>query len=174
MGGAKLMRRLLALTLLLSSVFGLGSAAEAFTNAQPQHLISIVPGSEVNVVSKQSYLPISIRNDYPTEIRVLVHVQSKQLNAIVTSVVEKTIPANTTDTAKIPITAIVDGEVAVSAWLTSFSGVKLGKSVDLTLNVNAEVEGSVLLIFSLTVTGLLFAGTLRTLRKRRETLEANQ
>ncbi len=168
------MRRVLALAVVIASALGFGSAAQAFTTAQPQHLIRIVPGSDVNVVSKQSYLPISIRNDYPTEIRVLVHVQSKQLNAIVTSVVEKTIPANTTDTAKIPITAIVDGEVPVSAWLTSFSGVKLGKSVDLTLNVNAEVEGSVLLIFSLTVTGLLFAGTLRTLRKRREALEAKQ
>lgn len=166
------MRKLLAaLTLAMVTLFAT-PAAQALITAAPQHQIRIVPGSDVNLVSKQSYLPISIRNDYPVEVRVLVHVQSKQLNAITTSVVEKVIPANTTDTAKIPITAIVDGDVPVVAWLTTFSGIKLGKPVDLKLNVHAEVEGSVLLIFGLTVTGLLIAGTLRTLRKRR--LEAAQ
>lgn len=174
MGGAKLMRRLVALVVAIASILGAVTGAEALTTAQPQHLIRIVPGSDVNLVSKQSYLPISIRNDYPVEIRVLVHVQSKQLNAIITSVVEKTIPANTTDTAKIPITAIIDGEVPVAAWLTSFSGVKLGNPVELTLNVNAEVEGSLLLVFGFTVVGLIFAGTLRTLRKRREAQEVKQ
>mgnify|MGYP003350272978 CR=1 FL=1 len=110
------MRRFLAsLVIALITIFA-STAAFAFVTEAPQHQIRIVPGSDVNLVSKQSYLPISIRNDYPVEVRVLVHVQSKQLNAIATSVVEKTIPANTTDTAKIPITAIVDGDVPVTAW----------------------------------------------------------
>lgn len=162
------MRRLVAsFVLVIASLLAGAIGAQA---SIPVQQIRIVPGSEVNLVSKQSYLPISIRNDYPVEIRVLVHVQSTQLGAIATSVVEKTIPANTTDTAKVPITAIVDGQVPVKAWLTSFSGLKLGKSVDLNLNVHAEIEGSVLLGFGLTVIALLIAGVLRTIRKRAKTL----
>lgn len=164
------MRRVLAtLALVLTAVFS-NTAALASQQGLPQQQIRIVPGSDVNLVSKQSYLPVSIRNDYPVEIRVLVHVQAKSLNQIATSVVEKTIPANTTDTAKVPITAIIDGEVPVNAWLTSFSGVKLGKPVSLTLNVHAEVEESVLLVFGFVVVSLIAVGTLRTLRKRREAL----
>lgn len=161
------MRRALATIAIALAALLTASAAQAQTQELPQHLIRIIPGSEVNLVARQSYLPISIRNDYPVEVKVLVHVQAKQLNAIATSVIEKTIPANTTDTAKVPITAIVDGAVPVSAWLTSFSGVKLGKPVNLLLNVHAEIEGSVLLVFSLTVGSLLVVGTLRTLRRRR-------
>lgn len=168
------MRKLAAVFVILGAFIGSGQAAVAMIEAAPQHQIRIVPGSDVNLVSKQSYLPISIRNDYPVEVRVLVHVQSKQLNAIATSVVEKTIPANTTDTAKIPITAIVDGDVPVTAWLTTFSGIKLGKPVDLKLNVHAEIEGSVLLGFGITVTGLLIAGILRTLRKRQRDAEVTR
>lgn len=161
------MRRFFAAISIALSVVLFASAAQAKTSELPQHLIRIIPGSEVNLVARESFLPISIRNDYPVEVRVLVHVQAKQLNAIATSVIEKTIPANTTDTAKVPIAAIVDGEVPVTAWLTSFSGVKLGKPVTLTLNVHAEIEGSVLLVFSLMITGLLVVGTMRTLRRRR-------
>lgn len=158
-------KKVLAVAFATAALLGSSSIATASSLPEPQ--IEIVPGSSVNLVSKDSYLPVSIRNDYPVEIRVQVHVEAKQLNNVLASTIEKVIPANTTDTAKIPITAIVDGPVTVTAWLTTFSGISIGKPVEIALNVQAEIESSLLAIFATVVVGLGVVGTLRTIRKRR-------
>lgn len=148
-----------------------GSPIAAPITAYPQPVpsfdIRIVPGSTIHLVAKSSKLPISIRNGYNAEIRVQVHVAPANLRALVPAVIEVTVPANTTFTAQVPVTAIADGEVPLKAWLTTFSGLPLGQQVDINLNVNAEVEGSLISGFAVIVAGLGIAGVLRTRAKRR-------
>lgn len=127
-----------------------------------------MPGSELNLVARESLLPVKIRNDYPVAVRVLVHVEPVSFNAIVSSVVEATIPANTTDTAKVPISAISNGDVPVRAWVETFSGIKLSEPVIIKLHVQAEVEESVISVFGVLVVSLAVIGVIRTLRKRRQ------
>ena len=149
-----------------ATVVAAGSRAEL-----PPYAIRIVPGSVIHLVSRSSKLPISIRNDYPVELRVQVHVAPTNLDAIVPSVIEVVVPANTTYVAKVPVTAIADGEVPLNAWLSTFSGLELGPAVRLNLTVNAEVEDSLLAGFAVIVAGLGVAGIIRTRSKRRKQRE---
>lgn len=150
------------------------------TPVQPSHsdlppvAIRIVPGSTINLVARSSKLPISIRNDYPVEIRVQVHVAPTNLDALVPAAIEVTVPANTTYVAKVPVTAITDGNVTLKAWLTTFSGIQLGQEVEIMLTVNAEVEDSLLTGFGIIVAGLAIAGIIRTRSKRRKTLASTK
>ncbi|MFM5905937.1 MAG: DUF6049 family protein, partial [Micrococcales bacterium] len=64
--------------------------------------------------------------------------------------------------------AIADGPVKLKAWLTTFSGLRMGKSVEINMNVRAEIEDSLILSFILFVAVLLVVGILRTLAKRRK------
>ena len=132
----------------------------------PKFAIRIVPGSVIHLVAKSSKLPISIRNDYNAEIRVQVHVAPSNLNALVPASIEVTVPAQTTFTAQVPVSAIADGDVPLRAWLTTFSGLPLGDAVNLDLTVNAEIEDSVIAGFLVIVAGLGVAGVLRTRAKR--------
>lgn len=141
----------------------------------PGFAIKIVPGSSIHLVSRSSKLPISIRNDYPQEIRVQVHVAPSNLRALFPAAIEVTVPANTTYVAQVPVSAIADGDVPLKAWLTTFSGLPLGPAVDLQLTINAEVEDSLISGFVILISGLGVAGVLRTRAKRiraRKALEA--
>mgnify|MGYP000267000806 CR=1 FL=1 len=143
------------------------SPAPSVTDEKPTYQIRIVPGSTIHLVSKSSMLPISIRNDYDTEVRVQVHVVPGNLKAIIPATIEVTVPALTSYVAQVPITALADGEVPLKAWITTFSGIRMGKPVDLQLVITAEVEQSLIAGFFLVVAALGVAGLTRTLAKRR-------
>ena len=151
-----------------SSVSAVTARATGMPQPTPSFAIRIVPGSDIHLVAKSSKLPISIRNDYNAEIRVQVHVAPSNLRALVPASIEVTVPAQTTYVAQVPVTAIADGSVPLKAWLTTFSGLPLGNSVNLNLSVNAEVESSVIAGFGIIVAGLGIAGVLRTRAKRRK------
>ncbi len=149
-----------------SSLPAVADSAATKTHELPGFAIRIVPGSSIHLVSRSSKLPISIRNDYPEEIRVQVHVAPSNLRALFPAAIEVTVPANTTYVAQVPVNAIADGDVPLKAWLTTFSGLPLGPAVDLKLTINAEVEESLISGFVILIAGLGIAGVLRTRAKR--------
>jgi hypothetical protein len=144
-----------------------GYSSASAEQSTPPFAIHIVPGSVIHLVSRDSKLPVSIRNDYPVEVRVQVHVAPTNLKALVPATIEVMVPAQTTYVAKVPVSAIADGDVVLRAWLTTFSGLSLGPAVDLKLTVNAEIENSLIAGFAIIVTGLAIAGVVRTVAKRR-------
>lgn len=167
MAGRRILKTL-AVGVIATVLSFVGIASQAASgNDLPVSKVRIVPGSELNLVARESLLPVKIRNDYPVAVRVLVHVEPESFNAILASVVEQTIPANTTDTVKVPISAISDGEVSVRAWVETFSGIKISKPVIIKLHVQAEIEESVITVFAIFVIGLAAIGVVRTVRKRR-------
>ena len=155
------------LTLVLAFLALPASAATLKSTDLPPFAIQIVPGSVIHLVARDSKLPISIKNGYPVEVRVQVHVAPTNLKALVPATIEVTVPANTTYVARVPISAIADGSVVLRAWLTTFSGLSLGPAVDINLTVNAEIENSLIAVFALLVVGLGIAGVIRTIAKRR-------
>lgn len=133
----------------------------------PEFEISIVPGSHINLVSSASRVPIQIRNDYDTDIRIFIWVRPSNLSVKMPKVFEFTAAANTTSNAAIPVEAIANGEVRLNVWLTSFSGVKIGKSTNLEMTVQRDVEGSILIAFFLVVGALGVIGTNRMLKRKK-------
>ncbi len=133
----------------------------------PEFEIAIVPGSHINLVSSASRVPIQIRNDYDTDIRIFIWVRPSNLSVKMPKVFEFTAAANTTSNAAIPVEAIANGEVRLNVWLTSFSGVKIGKSTNLEMTVQRDVESSILIGFFVVVGALGVIGTNRMLKRKK-------
>lgn len=143
------------------------AAQPVATQTLPEFEISIVPGSHINLVSSASRVPIQIRNDYDTDIRIFIWVRPSNLSVKMPKVFEFTAAANTTSNAAIPVEAIANGEVRLNVWLTSFSGVKIGKSTNLEMTVQRDVEGSILIAFFLVIGVLGVIGTNRMLKRKK-------
>ena len=137
------------------------------SQALPEFEIAIVPGSHINLVSSASRVPIQIRNDYDTDIRIFIWVRPSNLSVKMPKVFEFTAAANTTSNAAIPVEAIANGEVRLNVWLTSFSGVKIGKSTNLEMTVQRDVESSILIGFFVVVGALGVIGTKRMLKRKK-------
>jgi len=136
-------------------------------DALPSNGVRIVPGSKINLVSSQSRVPISIRNDYGVEVRVFLRAKPVALWLEMPQTTEVTIPANTTINATVPITAIANGNAEVRVYLTSFSGVRIGPTVWLHLQVERDVEPAILVTFSAIVVVLGVIGGRRMAARRR-------
>lgn len=129
--------------------------------------IRIVKGSNINLVATASRVPVQIRNDYDSDIRVLVWSRPSNLRVTMPKTVAFTAPANTTSNVMIPVEAIANGEVRLNVWLTSFSGVPLGHPAVLNMTVQREVEGSLLVGFAALVIGLGVVGARRMIKRRK-------
>jgi hypothetical protein len=133
----------------------------------PQPQVAVVPGSVINLLSRSSKIPIAIKNDYPSPVRIRVVVQASNLKVLIPVVVEVLVPANTTVTAQVPVTAIGDGDVVLHTTLETFSGLRLTTPVDLQMKVILGVEDAVVFAFSGFVVLLGAIGAIRTVRKNR-------
>lgn len=138
------------------------------TNSATDFRIEIVRGSNINLVSTQSRVPIQIRNNYDTDIKVLIWARPSNARIAMPKAIAFTAPANTTSNATIPVEAIANGEVRLNVWLTSFSGVPIGHPTVLNMTVQRDIEGSILIGFFVVVGTLGFIGGRRMLKRRRE------
>jgi hypothetical protein len=130
--------------------------------------IAIVKGSDINLVSRESSFPVPVTNNLPGEVRVIVNLRSSSPKVIVEdSTMQLTIPAGTTINAQFPIRAIGSGDVVMVAWITSLSGLELGKRVPIKLTVNPDIETAAIVLFLSFVAVLIVIGTVRTVRRRK-------
>ncbi|MEY4985414.1 MAG: hypothetical protein RLZZ359_300 [Actinomycetota bacterium] len=135
--------------------------------------VAIVPGSTINLVAHESKIPLSIRNDFDSEVTVHAWVIPESFAVIVPHGIEVKIPPKTTVTAQVPVIAVSNGEVDLKAYLTTFSGRRFNGSVKLHMVVNADIETSVIFAFGASVVTLLGFGVVRTIRRRRNPAEIN-
>jgi hypothetical protein len=136
--------------------------------------IHIVPGSVINLVSSESKVPVRIQNDFDSEIRVHVHMLPSNPRVTVPNAVEVVVPASSGINAQVPVKAIGNGKVFLIVWLTTFSGIRLTPNSNLQMNVNAEIEAAMLIVFASLIVSLGTVGVLRTRSKlrRKAKLEA--
>lgn len=167
MSGVLRLTRLAAAALLVTvlAFFGAATAASAFE--RPGYMVRIVPGSTLRLVSGESQIPVQIENRYDEPVRVQIHMAPSNLRVQIPRVVEIEVPAQTTTVAKVPVRAVADGDVELMAWITNFSGQRLGPNVTLTMTVAAEIEGVLIIAFGAIVVGLLAVGSVRMVRKRK-------
>ena len=176
------MRRFLALALAAVLAIGSISASSASVPTIPLAKsdvrevevdgVYVVRGSDINLVSRESKVPIRIQNDFDEDVRVHVHAQPNNSRLIVPEVVEIVVPAQTEVTAQVPVKAIANGGVGLQVWLTTFSGIQLGRSVVITMEINADVESFLLIGLGTLVVLLGTVGVIRTKRRNRLRHEA--
>lgn len=165
MGSKKLVLRFIAVLTALLSTFT--APAMAAHSARPDYLVSVVPGSAITLISRESKVPIAVKNEYDYDVRVRVLLRPTTPQVLVLDVVEVVVPAHTTVNAQVPVRAIANGEVDLLAWLTTFSGSRIGKTQHLSMMVNADIEANVLIGFTVVVSVLLGLGVWRMTHRRR-------
>ena len=159
----KRLKKLIAGLLAVTSVF-FAVPAHALDTLNGEG-VYIVTGSEINLVARSSNIPIQIKNTFASDVVVHVFVRPTNERVSVPTSVEVKVPGETTVTAKIPVDAIANGKVLLRAWITTFSGIEIGRAVVLSMNVNADIEAALLIAFGSAVLVLFVFGLIRTLRR---------
>lgn len=145
---------------------------EAPTTPELAPGIYVLRGSAINLVSRESKIPIAIRNTFDSDVRVHVHVSASNPRVIVPNAVEVNIPAGTTVTAQVPVRAVAQGKVFLIVSVSTFSGIRLTKDSYIQMNVEPDVELALIAGFVGLVLALGGVGAVRTIRRRRANAEA--
>ena len=128
--------------------------------------IRIISSSDINLLARESRLPITIQNNWNYPITLTVHGFSNSFRLEVLNRVEVQIPAGESVVAELPVRAIANGPVDLRVWL-SVNGNRLGNDTELRVNVNPDVELYLIIGFLILLSGLGVAGAVRTRLKLR-------
>jgi Family of unknown function (DUF6049) len=133
--------------------------------------VQVDPSNEILAIADQTSLPVSISNDLDQDVTVSLVVSS--LSTRVTVDNKSTIQTVTVDEGAqrrilVPISALSNGKAAIGLTLRSSTGVQIGQSVTINVNVQAGWETAGTLIFAALIFGLFAFGIIRTIRKRRK------
>lgn len=150
------------LTLALATVSGVSSAHATLPQAQ----VFIVPGSDINMVSRESKVPVSVQNNYDRPIRIRVHALTTNASLNVQEYVSLTVPANSRKDALVPVTAIASGVFTMKVWVTTFTNLRLGTTTQIKLTANPDVELYLLYGFAGLILILLALGVTRMRRRK--------
>jgi hypothetical protein len=152
----------------VSTVLAAAPALPATLTETDAGAVSIVKGSGINLVSRESSLPVAVTNTLAGEVQVIVNLKSSSAKLVVEdSTMQLVIPAGTTVNAQFPIRAIGSGNVVLVSWLTALSGRELGDRVPINLTVNPDIETAAIVLFLSFVAVLMVIGVIRTLRRRK-------
>jgi hypothetical protein len=156
------------IALAVSTVLAAAPALPATLTETEAGAVSIVKGSGINLVSRESSLPVAVTNTLAGEVQVIVNLKSSSAKLVVEdSTMQLSIPAGTTVNAQFPIRAIGSGNVVLVSWLTALSGRELGDRVPINLTVNPDIETAAIVLFLSFVAVLMSIGVVRTLRRRK-------
>lgn len=157
-----------ALSVVVLLSIGLVSPVSA---ALPPAQVFVVSGSDINIVSRESKVPVSIQNNYDRQVRIRVHASAPDPAVTVQEYVSLTIPANSRKDALIPISILSGGDYKLDVWVTTFNDIRVGETVSMKLTVNPDIEIAIIIVFGSLIAVLLGLGVVRM--KRRSKSEAS-
>ncbi|MFB2557156.1 DUF6049 family protein [Herbiconiux liangxiaofengii] len=130
--------------------------------------VQIVEGSDINLLSSQAPLPLTISNELPYPVSVIVHVTASNGRLLIAqNDVGVTVEANSRKGAQIPVTAVANGSVVLSFQLTSTTGVLISNPSPVAVNVSADWETWGTVIGAGVLVLLFGAGLTRNILRRR-------
>ena len=156
--------RFMALVLILVSVASVPASVVASLGAKADGVeqIRIVPGSEINLVSVDSNLPVAIVNETDSRVDLELGARSTNAKLEVPARTQVTVGAQSAINAELPATAVANGQVEVLVWLNDSNGQRIYGPETLIVNINRDVEGILLAVFIGLLSILLVAGIVRT------------
>ena len=155
------MRRLLALLIALVMLPASAMAAD----------VEIVPGSNINLVARDSRIPVTVKNNTDEAVTVIVKGTPTSFRLEVLADAEVLIPPQSSAIAELPVTALANGPVQIAVWVEQKSGERMGEDVIVDVNVAYDVELFLLVTFGVAMFALIIVGVIRTaikLGRRRE------
>jgi len=156
---SKFLKALVAVTLVC---IGLTTPVQA---ALPPAQVFVVTGSNINIVSRESKVPVSIQNNYDRQVKIRVHASAPDPAVTVADFVSLTIPANSRKDALIPISFLSGGEYELDVWVTTFTDIRVGQNVAMKLTVNPDIEVMIIVAFGSLIVLLMVLGVIRMSRR---------
>ncbi|QIK84741.1 DUF6049 family protein [Sanguibacter sp. HDW7] len=129
--------------------------------------ISVVAGSDINLISDHGNLPIRIRNDLPVSIAVGVALVPDDPRLNVLDVPQATLEPGTEQSVEVPVRAIGSGDVRVLVRLTGPDGVVVAEPYAFDVRVRAEWETVGTAVIAGLLALLVLGGVVRTIRRGR-------
>lgn len=143
--------------------------------AETVNAVSVAQSSPVNVLSSETGVPTTVENLLPYPVTVFVDVAPSNGRLIVEERVETTVAADSRSNVIVPVAAGVgNGEVTLSVSLWSRDDVKVGQTVQIAANVQADWEGLGALILGVVVVVFFGVGIWRNIRRRRRERAAQE
>jgi P pilus assembly chaperone PapD len=133
--------------------------------------VEIVPGSNINLVARDTRIPVTVKNNTDEAITIVVRGKSTSFRLEVLSDAEVLIPPQSSALAELPVTAIANGPVQIAVWVEQKSGERVGEDVIIDINVAYDVELFLLVTLAVAMFALIIVGVIRTvirLGRRRE------
>lgn len=127
--------------------------------------VSIVPGSDLNLISDRGDLPVTVRNDLDQDLQVSVALVPDDQRLSIKEAVPVSIPAQSSQSVNVPATAIGSGDVSVEVQLRAPNGDLISAPSHFNVRVRADWEnvGTVVLAVALAIA--LAFGVIRTIRR---------
>jgi Family of unknown function (DUF6049) len=132
--------------------------------------VKVDPSNEILAIADQTSLPVSVSNGLDQDVTVNLIVTSLSTRVTIerkNSVQTVTVNSGAQRRILIPMSALSNGKAAIVVTLKSSTGVQIGRTRTINVNVQAGWETAGTLIFAALVVGLFGFGLFRTIRKRR-------
>lgn len=125
------------------------------------------PESNVNLFAEESALPITVTNTL--DVPVTVHIKvTPELPALrIEGTPDVTLEPLSTQTVRVPVTALANGVTQVDVDVTSPDGAPLGERATFQMTVQAEWESVTTTVLAVALGVLLVVGLVRNIRRGR-------
>ena len=168
-------RRLRLLTVLSSAWAALPGGFTTVTGAYLaestalQQSVRVVKSSAITLLADRASLPVTVNNslNQPVTVNVSVDVRSSVL-AIEQSTVEITIEPDSQKRASIPVQSLSNGTALINVSISSPSGVPIGTTSTVKINVYAGWETPITVAIGVVVFLVFGLGIARTIVRRRK------
>lgn len=128
--------------------------------------VSVESSNAVNLINKSANFPVRVRNSLPWPVNVEVTLLPGDPRLRVTSTSTATIPANSSSTVEVPVTAIGSGDIRVTYKVSTPSGTILDDSQKVLVRMRAGWEDAATVVMAVLVGIAFVGGIIRTVRRR--------
>ena len=124
------------------------------------------PSATVNLINKSANFPVRVTNDLPWDVDVVVTLEPSDPRLRVTSTQMSTIPAGSSVSVDVPVTAIGSGDITVGYRVSTPGGQVLDDSQSVTVRMRAGWEDAGTAVVAGLLVLMLVVGVTRTVRRR--------
>ncbi|AMB59860.1 DUF6049 family protein [Microterricola viridarii] len=137
--------------------------------------VSVVQSPSVLVVGGSAQFPVTVQNTFTQPVTLRVNLLPSNGRLVVDESAEVTINAGSSSTVLVPVNAHVgNGPVNVTVTLSTATGVQLGSSVTIPVNVQADWEGLGAALLGGAILLFFGFGIFRNIRRRRRERAAGE
>jgi len=130
--------------------------------------VRVEQGSAITVLSDQTSLPVTVVNDLPSDVVVILAVRpTTGILAVETPRVRLTIAPGDAVRALIPVQSLANGTVPVEFALLSAGGEPVGEMVTIPVTIRAGWEGIISIGLAIVVGGTFAFGLMRAIQRVR-------